>query len=114
MSSLAVTLAFIIGPVFGVFAEAALVTRALVCIGLLAPLGLLLGFGFPTALGAKVDDAAAKPGAGPSSRSPASAMDSEYRGRVVPPIATRDGRQSAWAPSQWPCARSASATSFGM
>jgi len=47
---LASALSFIIGPVFGTFAEAPILARALVCILLTVPLGLLLGFGFPTGM----------------------------------------------------------------
>lgn len=49
-STLAAVLAFAIGPVFALFAQADLLPRAALCIALAAPLGLLLGFGFPTGM----------------------------------------------------------------
>jgi len=50
-AGLAVALSFLLGPAFGFFAEADLPLRAAVCIGLAVPLGLMLGFGFPTGMG---------------------------------------------------------------
>ncbi len=49
-AGLAIALSFLIAPVFAVFAEASLALQAAVCVALAAPLGLLLGFGFPTGM----------------------------------------------------------------
>jgi hypothetical protein len=46
----ALALIFLFGPVFEALSAAELGTRVLTCIGVIAPSGLLLGFGFPTGM----------------------------------------------------------------
>jgi hypothetical protein len=43
-------LPFFLGPLFVTFGAAELVTRITLCVALIAPAGMLLGFGFPTGM----------------------------------------------------------------
>ena len=46
----AFSLPFILGPLFAAFSAAELGTRIALCVSLIAPAGILLGFGFPTGM----------------------------------------------------------------
>ena len=46
----AFALALFLGPVFAAFVDAELTPRIALCVGWIVPLGVLLGFGFPTGM----------------------------------------------------------------